>query len=169
MASFDVVELPETDHVEEGDTAPDFTRPLVNTDYWEDVSLHSLLDDGPVLLVAYPMDGTGKARDTWINIRNRGWGEGDLTVVGISISTPYEHKHLIDEHELPHDLFSDPGADVAREYGITHDHHGMAGIVGHRNAMFLIDADGIVQHAWVSTRWPEEIPFDEIEDALPTA
>ena len=40
---------------------------------------------------------------------------------------------------------------------------------GARGSMFLIDTDGIVQHAWVSMQLSADIPFDEIEDALPTA
>ncbi|MFW6000474.1 MAG: peroxiredoxin, partial [Halorubrum sp.] len=39
MVDFDVVSLPETPHVAAGETAPDFTRPLVNGEYWEDRAL----------------------------------------------------------------------------------------------------------------------------------
>lgn len=166
MPSFNVVKLPETEHAAEGDTAPDFTRPLVNRDFWEDVSLASLVEDGPLLLVMFPMDGTGKAKGNWINIRNRGWGEDDLTVVGVSISTPYEHKHLLDRHNLSYELFSDPSAGVADQYGVTHDYHGMTGIVGHRPSFFLIDASQMIQYAWVSSQWPEDIPFDGVEEAM---
>jgi len=42
MVDFDVVDLPPVDHVAAGDTAPDFTRPLVNEEYWEDASLADL-------------------------------------------------------------------------------------------------------------------------------
>lgn len=166
MASFEVVDLPETDYPEEGETAPDFTRPLVNRDYWEDVALSTLLEDGPVLLVPFPMDGTGAAKGTWIDIRNRGWGGDDLTVVGLSVSTPYAHKHLLDRHDLQFGLFSDPAAGVAEDYGISHDYHGMNGIVGHRPAFFLIDESRIIQYAWVTNRWPAEKPYERIETAI---
>lgn len=166
MVSFDVTELPESDHVTEGESAPDFVRPLVNRDFWEDVSLSSLTTDHPVLLFAFPMDGTGQAKGTWIDIRNRGWGGKDLTVAGVSISTPYEHKTLLDRHDLPYRLFSDPGAGVADEYGIVHDYHGMAGISGHRPAFYLIDERLQVQFAWVASRWPADYPFDAVEEAI---
>lgn len=166
MVSFDVVELPATDHLDKGDTAPDFTRPLVNSDFWEDASLSTLVADTSVLLFAYPMDGTGQAKGNWIKIRNRNWGRDDLTVVGISISTPYEHKTLIDRHDLPYELFSDPGAGVAEAYGIVHDYDGMSGIRGHRPSFFLIDADRRVEYAWVASRWPAEYPFQEVEDKI---
>lgn len=166
MADFEVVALPEVEHLEAGDTAPAFTRPLVSTDYWEDVSLGSLLETGPVLLFAHPMDGTGQAKGNWITIRERGWGDGDVTVVGLSISTPYEHKTLIDRHHLPYRLFSDPGAGVAEAFGIPHDYDGMAGIVGHRPSFFLVEPSRRIAYAWVASRWPAEYPFDAVEAAL---
>ena len=55
---FDVVNLPETDAIEDGETAPDFTRPLVTAEYWEDRALSELAAEGPVLLVFHPMDGS---------------------------------------------------------------------------------------------------------------
>ena len=44
---FEVVELPDSDHPTEGETAPDFTRPLVNEEYWEDASLSAVTAEGP--------------------------------------------------------------------------------------------------------------------------
>jgi len=70
---FDVVDLPERDHVEEGDVAPDFTRPLVNEEFWEDRSLSDVTEDGPVLLVFYTMDGAFPATYIWNEIRDREW------------------------------------------------------------------------------------------------
>lgn len=167
MADFDVVELPETDHVDVGDVAPNFTRPLVTADYWEDVTLSDFTDDGPVLLVCYPMDGTGIAKSTWITIRDRGWGIDDgLTVVGLSISSPYEHTSFIDRHRLPYALFSDPSNQIAETYGIVHDHHGMTGIRGARSAFYLFDSDRTVVYAWVASEWPEDRPYDDVAAAI---
>ncbi len=164
---FDVVDLPETDHVAEGETAPDFTRPLVTDEFWEDVSLSELTDDGPVLLVCFTMDGAFPATYIWNEIRDRAWGERyDVRVVGLSISDPYAHKRLIHEREMDYDLFSDPGADVAREYGVEHDLDGMAGVVEFRPAMFLLDPDRTVEYAWVAEEWPEFPDYDAVEDEL---
>jgi len=44
---FDVVELGPADHPEVGERAPDFTRPLVNDEYWEDVSLSEICAERP--------------------------------------------------------------------------------------------------------------------------
>lgn len=182
MVDFDVVDLPETDHVDVGDTAPDFTRPLVNSEFWEDVSLSELTEEGPVLLVAYTMDGAFPGTYFWNEIRDREWGSEagtasenasgetasseDLTVVGLSISDPYAHKQLIHEREMDYRLFSDPGAGVAADYGIEHDLDGMAGITEHRPAIFLIDEERTVQYAWVAQEWPEFPDYDAVEDAI---
>jgi len=168
MVDFAVVDLPETDHVADGDTAPDFTRPLVTDEYWEDASLSELTDEGPVLLVFYTMDGAFPATYMWNEIRDRGWGaETDgPTVVGLSISDPYAHKRLVAERGMDYRLFSDPKNEVAEEYGIAHDLDGMAGVSEPRPAVFLLDEDRTVEYAWVAEEWPDFPDYDEIADAI---
>jgi peroxiredoxin len=165
MVDFDVVDLPETDHVDVGDTAPDFTRPLVNDEYWEDVSLSDLTADGPVCLVFHPMDGAFPSTYVWNEIRDRGWGDS-LTVVGVSISTPYEHKSFVAERGMDSRLFSDPSNAVGREYGIANPMDGMTGIEEPRPAVFLLDSDRQVAYAWVASEWPDFPDYDEVEDAI---
>jgi len=164
---FDVVDLGEADHVGEGEAAPDFTRPLVNDEYWADRSLSDLTDEGPVLLVFTTMDGAFPATYVWNEIRDRAWDdEYDVEIVGLSISDPYSHKRLIEERGIDYDLFSDPQNAVAVEYGIAHDLDGMAGISEPRPSVFLLDEDRTVEYAWVSEEWPEFPDYDEIEAAL---
>jgi peroxiredoxin len=162
MVDFDLVSLPETDHVAEGDRAPDFTRPLVNDEFWADASLADLTDEGPVCLVFYPMDGAFPATYIWNELRDRDLG-ALLTVVGVSISTPYAHKRLLEERGMDHDLFSDPANGVAEAYGIAHDLDGMTGVSEPRPATFIIDEDRTVQYAWVATEWPDFPPCDDLE------
>ena len=167
MVDFEVVTLPETDHIDVGDTAPDFTRPLVNDEFWEDVSLSDLTADGPVLLAFHPMDGSFPATYVWNELRDRAWDDAhDLTIVGLSISTPYEHKTFVEERGMDYRLFSDPGNGVAEAYGIVHDLDGMAGVSEPRPAIFLLDADRTVEYAWVASEWPDFPDYDEIEDAI---
>jgi len=165
VVDFDVVELPATDHPEPGETAPDFTRPLVGEEYWADASLSDVVDDGPVALVFHGMNGSFPATYVWNEIRDREWGRR-LQVVGVSVSTPYAHRRLIEDREMDYRLFSDPGAGLADDYGVTHDLDGMAGVTEHRPAVFLIDDDRTVQYAWVSGEWPEFPDYDEIEAAV---
>jgi len=162
MVDFEVVSLPEADYVAEGDRAPDFTRPLVTDEFWADASLSDLTDDGPVCLVFYPMDGAFPATYMWNELRDRAFDDL-LTVVGVSISTPYAHKQLIEERGMNYDLFSDPANGVAEIYGVAHDLDGMAGVAEPRPATFLIDEDRTVQYAWVAEEWPAFPPYDDLE------
>jgi peroxiredoxin len=164
---FDVVELPPTDHVEVGEEAPDFTRPLVNDEYWEDVALSELAVDGPVVLVFHTMDGDFPATYLWQELQERRWDEADeVTVVGLSISSPYEHSRFIDDRDLTAELFSDPANDVAELYGIVHDLDGMAGVAEPRPAVYVIAPDMTVESAWVAGEWPSFPDYDEVEETL---
>jgi len=164
MPDFDVVSLPETAHVAEGDAAPDFTRPLVNEEYWEDAALDDVVD-GPTLLVFHPMDGAFQATYLYNTIDDHGWAD-DLDVLGLSISSPYAHKRLLAERGEGARIFSDPGAGVIEEYGLAHDIDGMTGITETRPAVFLLDGDRTVEHAWVASEHPEFPDAEEIDDAV---
>ncbi len=167
MPDFEVIDLPETDHLTEGDTAPNFTRPLVGEEYWEDASLSDLTAEGPVLLVFHPMDGAFPSTYIWNEIRDRAWDENqDLRVVGLSIATPYEHGDFIEERNMDYPLFSDPANGVGREYGIDHDLDGMTGISEPRPAVFLLSDDRTVEYAWVASEWPEFPDYDAVEAAI---
>jgi peroxiredoxin len=164
---FDVVDLGPADHPEIGETAPDFTRPLVNDEYWEDTALSELTAAGPVVLVFHTMDGDFPATYIWQEIRDRGWDEYDAEVVGLSISSPYEHSRFLEEWDMEaFQLFSDPQNGVAERYGISHDLDGMAGLKEPRPAVFVIDSDRTIQNGWAATDWPEFPPYDEIEAAI---
>ena len=164
---FDVVSLPGTDHPDAGDTAPDFTRPLVNADFWEDVALSSLVETGPVLLLFHPMDWAPTAINLWREVSARAWDEAfDVTVVGVSISTPYDHKRFLNEHGLDYELFSDPRNGVAEVYGVVHDLDGMTAVAEPRPAVFLLDTDRTVRYAWVTDEWPDFPDYDAVEASL---
>jgi len=162
---FDVVDLGSTDHVEAGDTVPEFTRPLVADEYWEDVALSELLEEGPVVLVFHPMAGSFPATYVWKELPGREWG--DCQVVGCSIATPYAHKRLIEERDLggEYRLYSDPGNGVAEQFGIAHDLDGMEGVAEPRPAAFVVDTDRTIEYAWVAGEWPAFPDYDELEAA----
>jgi peroxiredoxin len=117
--------------------------------------------------VFYTMDGDFPATYIWNELRDRAWDdEYDVTVVGLSISSPYEHKTFLDERGMDYRLFSDPQNGVAEEYGIVNDLDGMAGISEPRPAVFLLNEDRTLEYAWVAQEWPEFPDYDEIEDEL---
>jgi peroxiredoxin len=163
-----VVELPETDHVAVGDQAPDFTRPLVNEAFWEDVALSDLLEDGPVLLVFHPMDRAFPTTYVYNEFLDRGILEGPAQVVGVTISTPYDHARTIEEAgiEAARGLYSDPKNGVAATYGVTPALDGMTGVEEPRLSLFLVEPDGTVAWTWVAEAWPQFPDYDDLEDAL---
>jgi peroxiredoxin len=166
---FEVVDLGPANHPEVGEQAPDFVRPLVTDEYWEDAALSTLTDDQPVLLVFHSMDGAFPATYVWKELTARSIDEYDLTVVGLSVSTPYEHKSFIDERNLAETgirLFSDPTNGVAEQYGIVNDLDGMTGIAEPRPAVFLLEANRTVEYAWVAEQWPDFPDYDELETAV---
>ena len=159
---FEVVELPPHDAPAEGDEAPEFVRPLVGDEYWEDTELSEV---APAVVVFYPMNGSFPATYIWQEVRDRGWTD-ETTVVGVTVSTPYSHKRFLDEYGVDARLFADPSNAVAREYGVEHDLDGMEGIEEPRPAVFVVDDKMTVEYAWVADEHPEFPPYDEIGDAL---
>ena len=166
MMDFDVVSLGPTDHPEVGGTAPDFTRPLVNDEFWEDRTLAALASEGGLVLVFTPMTGSFLAEYAWNEIRDRGWDDYEGTVVGVTVSTPYAVSGFLDEQELPFALFSDPSNEVAERYGVAHELDGMAGVSEPRLAVFVLDSALTVEDAWVASEWPEFPDYDALEDTL---
>lgn len=164
---FDVVELPATEYPGEGEDAPGFTRPLVAGEYWEDVSLEDLVDDGYALLLFTPMNGSFPSTYIWQEVRDRNWKAFDgVEVVGVTVSTPYSHKDLLRDLDLGVRLYSDPSNSVAEMYGVEHDLDGMEGVSEPRPAVFLVDPDFTVEYNWVAEEWPEFPPYDEVEQEL---
>jgi peroxiredoxin len=124
-------------------------------------------DSDRVVLVFHAMDGAFPATYIWNEIRDRAWHE-QATVVGISISTPYEHKQLLKEREIEGDyrLFSDPANGVAQQYSIDMALDGMAGIEEPRPSVFVLDSDRTIEYAWVAQEWPDFPDYDDVEAQL---
>ena len=161
---FDVVALDPADPPAVGETAPDFTRPLVNTEYWEDHSLAALTP--PVVLVFHPMAGSFPATYIWQELAERSLSG---TVVGLTISTPYDLSRFIETHDRADTgvrLFSDPTNEIAETYGVAHDLDGMAGVSEPRPAVFVLGEGRTVEYCWAAEEWPEFPPYDAIEAAV---
>jgi len=112
------------------------------------------------------MDGDFPATYIWQEIADRGWEE-HAQVVGLSISSPYEHARFLEEWDVEqYRLFSDPKNEVAEAYGIAHDLDGMPGVSEPRPSVFVIDDDRTIRTGWVATDWPEFPPYDELENVI---
>lgn len=100
-----------------GDTVPDFTLPNVSGD---PVSLHDMLDKGPVVLNFY--------RGGWCpfcNLELQALQAHlpeiralDATLVGISPETPDNSLTAIEKHQLEFEVLSDVGNRIARSFGL---------------------------------------------------
>ncbi len=166
MFEFEVVDLGPTDPPATGTDAPDFTRPLVSDEFWQDRRFSELRGDRRTILVFTPMVGSFLAKYVWDELTDRGWGDRDHQLVGISSSTPYAIAQFIDANEYSVRIFADPKNTVAESYGIVHDLDGMAGISEPRLAFVAIDPDGTIDATWVATDWPQFPDYDELEAQL---
>jgi peroxiredoxin Q/BCP len=114
--------------------APEFTLPDQNG---HDVSLTSLLKDGPAILYFYPADFTPGCTKEACDLRDlhtRILASG-LRIVGVSPQPPESHRRFREKYALPFILLSDEDKTAIKAYGVD----GPLGI-GVRRATFLIDA-----------------------------
>ncbi|ELY55642.1 redoxin domain-containing protein [Natronolimnohabitans innermongolicus] len=165
MPDFDVIDFDAADSPERGETAPDFTRPLVTDEFWEDRSLSDVVaDEGRTILVFTSMIGAYTSKYVWDELAERDWFDRADRIVGLSAATPYAISAFLDDNDHPFAVFADPANDVAGEYGIVHDLDGMEGISEPRMAVFVLEPDLTVADAWVADEWPEFPPYDDLEE-----
>ncbi len=117
------------------DIAPDF---VLNGDTGEEVSLESLLVDGPLILYFYPADFTPGCTAEACDIRDRHEEiqAANATVVGISPQNVSTHRRFKDRYDLPFPLLEDSDKKVIRAFGVD----GPLGF-GVRRVTYLINQD----------------------------
>jgi thioredoxin-dependent peroxiredoxin len=122
-----------------GDKAPDFTLP--DTDGVQ-VTLSTLLKNGPVILAFYPKAFTPGCTQQNQNFRDH-IGEVSAKgaqVVGISVDSVETQKKFKAEYKLPFPLLSDEGGKVSEQYS------GKIPVVGlAQRANIVIGEDGMVK------------------------
>jgi len=98
--------------------APEFTLPDQDG---HDISLTSLLKDGPVILFFYPADFTPGCTREVCSIRDlhREISHAGLTVAGISPQSPESHRRFRETHNLPFTLLSDETKEVIKMFGVN--------------------------------------------------
>lgn len=124
-----------------GAKAPEFELRNEND---EEISLSTLLNEGPLILYFYPADFTPGCTKEACAIRDL---HGDiarvgLQVAGVSPQDPASHRRFKDKYELPFTLLCDTQKDVARMYDVD----GPFG-VGVRRATYLISRDRKIRDA----------------------
>jgi peroxiredoxin len=154
-----------------GETAPEFTAPLVRPDgTTTDTPLSELLAERPVLLSFYTVDFSPDCIEEWCSFRDFDWfasGE-QVSVVGISKSGPRLHRSFIDRLDLGFPLYSDPNLDVAAAFGV--DYRAFKLFSRSRRSCFLLDTDRTIRYRWVGDHWLDPTrdtpPVGEIHDAI---
>lgn len=119
--------------------APEFTLPDQDA---HDISLSSLIKDGPAILYFYPADFTPGCTREACSIRDlhRELTRAGLTVAGISPQSPESHKRFREKHDLPFTLLSDESKEVIKMFGVN----GPLGFWVQR-VTFLIDQDRTIR------------------------
>lgn len=116
-----------------GGRAPEFTLPDQDE---RNVSLSTLLRDGPLLLYFYPADFTPGCTREACALRDL-HGEilqAGLDIVGVSPQEPASHRAFREKYQLPFTLLSDVDKSVIRMYEVR----GPLGF-GVRRTTYLID------------------------------
>jgi len=100
-----------------GQQAPQFTLPDQDG---HDISLSSLLKDGPAIFYFYPADFTPGCTREACSIRDlhRELTQAGLTVAGVSPQSPESHKRFREKHGLRFTLLSDETKEVIKMFGV---------------------------------------------------
>lgn len=119
--------------------APEFTLPDQNG---HDISLTSLLKDGPAILYFYPADFTPGCTREACSIRDlhREIGLAGISVAGISPQSPDSHKRFREKYSLPFTLLADETREVIKMFGVN----GPFGVWVQR-VTYLVDQNRVIK------------------------
>ena len=149
--------------VDVGSKAPDFT--LMNQDR-QPVTL-SGLHGHTVVLAFFPAAFSSVCTKELCTFRDDlgRLNDANAQVYGISVDTFFALKAFQTDQQLTFSLLSDFNKQVIRDYGVfNEDMIGLKGIA--KRATFVIDKDGIVQHAEVLEDARNEPNYDAVFKAL---
>ncbi len=151
--------------LKKGDKAPVFTLPDT------DKKLRSLGEflRKKTVLAFYPGAFTGVCTKEMCTFRDSLAALGTLNaqVVGISVDSPYANKAFGEANKLGFPLLSDFTRAVSKQYaGLTEDFGGIKGYTASKRSVFILDAQGVVQYAWITDDPGVEPPYEEVKKAL---
>ncbi|WP_026066113.1 peroxiredoxin [Actinoalloteichus spitiensis] len=129
-----------------GSEAPDFTLNDYNK---QQVTLSSFRGQSNVLLVFYPFAFSGLCQGELCQVRDefQEYQNADVTVLGVSVDTPFSLKAWAEQQGYTFPLLSDfwPHGEVAKAYGVFNEAGGLA-----NRGTFLIDKAGVIRFAEVN-------------------
>jgi peroxiredoxin len=151
--------------LKKGDTAPAFTLPDTGKKLR---SLGEFLRKKTVL-VFYPGAFTGVCTKELCTIRDSlaAFGTLDAQVVGVSVDSPFANRGFAEANKLSFPLLSDFTRAVSKQYaGLVEDFSGLKGYTAAKRSVFILDAQGVVQYAWITDDPGVEPPYEEVKKAL---
>ena len=147
-----------------GETAPDIE--LTHEDSQTTVQLGDYMDDGPVVLLFYPLAYSSVCTDEMCTVADDYGAYESLgaTVVAVSVDSPYVAAKFRASCEASFPFLSDFNKEASRAYGVLRESMGELEGVSER-AAFVIH-DGVVTYTWVGEHPGVFPPLDEIKAAV---
>jgi peroxiredoxin Q/BCP len=147
--------------IKPGDRAPDFE---LDDDQGRPTKLSDLLAEGPVVLYFYPKAMTPGCTKESCHFRDLGPEFAALGAqrIGISGDPVGKLTEFSTKHEFDFPLLSDPGRQVAEQYGVRR--FGLS-FVPNRRTTFVIGADGVIKEV-ISSETNMNVHADKALDAL---
>jgi peroxiredoxin len=157
--------------VDVGDTAPEFTAPLVDGDDIGPFSLENALGDGPTVLAFFPGAFTGVCTDELCTFQDQlaGFEDVGADVYGVSVDAPFSLQEFAGQEGLEFGLISDSNKELIDAYDVRMDFEdfGYYGVA--KRSVFVLDEAGEVSYAWVSDDPGVEPDYEAVEEAAAEA
>lgn len=155
-----------------GTKAPDFTLPTKTADGAKPITLSDQFGKENTLLLFFPMAFTSTCTTEMCGISNGlpEYRQLRATVFGISGDNPYAQEAWAKKEGISIPLLSDYEHRVAREYGVAYESFlpqanlPMGGVA--KRAAFIVDRDGVIQHAEVLEDAREIPDFEKVKEVL---
>ena len=148
--------------------APDFTVKYKNAEGLQDFNLSTHLQNGPVVVLFFPLAFTSVCVSEMCSIRDtyEQYQSLNASVVGISVDSPFTLEVMAERDNLPFPLASDFNKDVSKNYDVLYeDLLGFKGVS--KRSAFVIGKDGSILFSWSSDD-PHDLPdFDALKKAIP--
>jgi peroxiredoxin len=155
-----------------GTKAPDFTLSTKIADGPKQIKLSDNFGKKNTLLLFFPMAFTGTCTTEMCNTTRElpNYSGLNTVVYGISGDNPFAQEAWAQKEKISVTLLSDYEHKVAKDYGVVYDSFlpernlGMGGVP--KRAAFVIDKNGVIQHADMREDARELPDFDRIKAKL---
>ena len=154
-----------------GTKAPDFSLPTKTADGPKQIKLSDNFGKRNTLLLFFPMAFTGTCTTEMCNLSPElpNYAGMNAAVYGISGDNPFAQEAWAKKENISVTLLSDYEHKIAKQYDVMYDSFlppnlGMGGVA--KRSAFIVDRNGVIQHA-ESNDDARELPnFDKIKAKL---